>query len=73
MFYGYDTPSKHYCNNMNGHVTYDINLNCFKYIFWIAFSLLYFVYMKTIMNACNKVVNYKPFSPNMANPGIKYP
>lgn len=29
--------------------------------------------MKTIINACNKVVNYKPFSPNMGNPGIKYP
>lgn len=29
--------------------------------------------MENIMNACNKVVNYKPFSPNMANPGIKYP
>lgn len=28
--------------------------------------------MKTIINACNKVVNYKPFSPNMGNPGIKY-
>lgn len=29
--------------------------------------------MKTIINACNKVENYKPFSPNMGNPGIKYP
>lgn len=57
---------------MNGYVIYDINLNCFKYIFWIVFLLLYFVYMKIIMNVCNKVVNYKFFSFNMVNLGIKY-